>query len=322
MAKFDDGYNCAVKYLRDVLSGRIQPPPPGGGGGDNKNDRRKMIDDPNDPQNKDGKGGKDGKPSISDMKVPELKPMDKKEAEKNRKIVKNGVSDKTRKEANDSNSTSGGFIGQDAGVEIAKAAGYDESYQDKHSVSDLEKEWERTAIEACSKNNNPGLGSAVMDIKKLYMTNIDWKGILKKFIGRALNDRETDQTWGKKKWLAMDELHKKEKPKNNALSDVVFMIDCSGSISDDLLERLLSECFTIVQKKGIEGVTYAYYDDGIRQVDTNVKLKTAGVLPSSVVNKLKTNKKLPAGEVHGRGGNNEAQAMQDLIQMLGRNVKK
>lgn len=313
MTDFDKGYADAVKALKQMLNGGGQPSAsPGAGSGSGTGGG----------QSSNGKGqnqrpaGTDGTP----MQIPQLNDADQRKADKNSASA-GKVSGSARKEAQGASTNAGGFLSQDAGAEIAKAAGYTGDYLDKKSDIQLEQEWKEVAIKACSANNNPGLGSMVTKIKNMYLTTYDWKGALKKYIGRALSHINADQKYGNKKWLAMDEIKKKDKPRADNLSDIVFLIDCSGSVSDDLLRRLVSECYTICYRKEIEKVTYAYYDDGIRQVETNMRLKTAGVIPPEMVSRIKTGSKRakPQADVHGRGGNMEQRTLDDLLKMIGRN---
>ena len=151
------------------------------------------------------------------------------------------------------------------------------------------------------------------------MTSHDWKNDLKKYVGRALSQIDTDTRIGKRKWLAQDEIKKYDTESSNALDNIVFMIDCSGSVSDDLLQHLISECVTICKRKEIQNVTYCYYDDGIRQIETNDLLKTKGILNDAMVSVIKNTKGIPAAKVHGRGGNIEDKTLDDLIKILQKN---
>ena len=298
---YKDGYKAAIEQLKKMLSGEKQ----NSGGNSNM------------PDMKD--------PHGNPMQMPELNESDQKKADKNAKEQNGGsgssgegnsqAEEKYRKEAADASVSPGGMISQEAGAAIAKSEGYDADDCKVENSSSLSSSWKQASIDACSKNNSPGIGHIVSRIKDVYITNHDWKNDLKKYIGRALNDMDMDARYGNKKWLAQGEIKKRELPKDNALSDVIFLIDCSGSVSDKLLQALCSECYTIVKKKGIKDVTYAYYDDGIRQIDSTLNLKNNGVLDSSMVTRIKTNNKKPASEIHGRGGNKEDKTLNELVEI-------
>lgn len=291
------GYDAAIKALKDMLAGKNQ--------------------------NNNGVSGSSGgmktptDPEGNPMQQPELNASDQKKADKKQQ-GQSQASAGARKEAAQAaggGKSMGGFVSQDTGAEIAKSEGYSEEDCKTVSESSLKNEWQDAAIEACSKNNSPGLGYFVTQIQDLYLTKHDWKGELKKYIGRALSRLDTDTKIGKRKWLAQDEIKKYDKPGSGDLSDIIFMIDCSGSISDDLLKRLLCECYTIIQRKGIPKVTYVYYDDGVRQIDTTERLKDADKIPGVIVNKMKGNKRPGANGVHGRGGNEESHALEQILKM-------
>ena len=100
------------------------------------------------------------------------------------------------------------------------------------------------------------------------------------------------------------------------------MIDCSGSVSDKLLQNIISECWTICKRKNISKVTYCYYDDGIRQMETNDTIKSDGILNPAMVSKIRSGSAKPIAAIHGRGGNAEDVAMRELEEMLKKSHKK
>lgn len=313
---FQDGYSAAIQALRDLMNG-TQPQgggssglqmPSGGksggtstgaGGGGSKNMPK----------------GTDGKP----MQSPELNAKDAKQAAKNASGTSE-ASIKSRKEAAENGDSMGGMISQEAGADIAKSEGYSQEDCEVMNANQISNDWQNAVIDACNKNNSPGLGNMVSAFKDYYYTSHDWKSELRNLIGRALSKINMQTKLGKHKWLAQGEIRKYDKPLDNELSDVIFMIDCSGSISDKLLQNLISECYTIVKKKNIQKVTYCYYDDGIRQVDTNDTMRFDGIMNPQMINKLKSNTK-PSSEVHGRGGNDETLTMKNLIEVLEKSHK-
>lgn len=292
--EYKEGYEAAIKALKDMLAGKgNQNGQIGGGAGDSR-------------------------------EMPQLNPQDQKKAEKN---AKNGsgnsqASEKARKEAAQSCGSVGGVISQEAGAEIARSEGYEESDCEVKNSSSISQNWKDATIEACSKDNSPGIGSLVSHFKDYYMTSHDWKGDLKKYMGKALSNIELDTKLGKKKWLAQDEIKKYDKPSENAIDSVIFLIDCSGSVSDKLLQNIISECYTICVRKKISKVTYCYYDDGIRQMETNDTIKSDGIMSPEMVSRIKRGNARPASEIHGRGGNQEDVVMKELEAMLKKSHKK
>ena len=232
------------------------------------------------------------------------------------------ASEKARSAAAQSGTSAGGFVSQEVGAEIARSEGYGDEDCKVETSSQVTQNWKDTVIEACSKNNAPGKGYMVSQFKDYYMTSHDWKGDLKRYMGKALSNVEFDTKLGKKKWLAQDQIKKYDKPSESSIDSVIFLIDCSGSVSDKLLQNIISECYTICKRKKIDKVTYIYYDDGIRQMETNDTVKHNGVLNDAMVSKIKRGNARPKSEIHGRGGNNEEVVMKELEAMLKKSHKR
>lgn len=232
------------------------------------------------------------------------------------------ASEKARNAAAQSGTSAGGFVSQEVGAEIARSEGYGDEDCKVETSSQVTQNWKDATIEACSKNNAPGKGYMVSRFKDYYMTSHDWKGDLKKYMGKALSNIDMDTKLGKKKWLAQDQIKKYDKPSESAIDSVIFLIDCSGSVSDKLLQNIISECYTICKRKKISKVTYIYYDDGIRQMETNDTVKHDGVLNDAMVSKIKRGNAKPKSEIHGRGGNNEEIVMKELEAMLKKSHKR
>ena len=245
-----------------------------------------------------GQGGKSGQPGSSQANA------------------------KHRQEAASAGTPAGGFISQEAGAAIAESEGYTNEDCKIESASKISQDWKDTVIEACSKSNGPGAGNMVSRFKDYYLTSHDWKSDLKKYMGKALSNVELDTKLGKKKWLAQDQIKKYDKPAESSIDSVIFMVDVSGSVSDKLLQNIISECYTICKRKKIEKVTYCYYDDGIRQMETNDTIKTDGILDPNMVSKIKKGNAKPTKEIHGRGGNSEDVAMKELEAMIKKSHKK
>ena len=305
------GYNDAIAALKKMLSGqqssgsgKLQMPSGGSNSGNGSGSS--------------GSGKDNKKGNASKMNTPQLNADDQKKAEKNAKngSGKSQASDGSRKEAAQSCGSVGGFISQEAGAEIAKSEGYDEADCKVVNQSTIQQDWKDATIEACSKNNSPGKGYIVSRFKDYYITSHDWKGELRKYIGRAISAMDFETKLGKKKWLAQGEIKKFDVPTQNLLDSVIFLIDCSGSVSDKLLQNIISECYTICKKKKIEKVTYCYYDDGIRQMETNMTMKSDGILNPEMVKRIKRGNTRPAAEIHGRGGNQEDTVMEEITKMI------
>lgn len=310
---YKQGYKDAIGQLKKMLEGKSSSGQSDTNTPSSSNSGNSSSSSANQNKQQSQNKGSDGQ----SMQTPQLNEKDQKIADRNAKKQEklnqgnSQASDVARDAAAASGTSMGGWVDQDNGVEISKSEGYEGESIKKLSDNELSKVWQEATIEACNNNNNPGLGNIVSKLRKLRLTSHDWKSELKKYIGRALNTLDTHTKYGKRKWLAYDDIKKYDADENETQLDVIFMIDCSSSLSDDLLNRLMDECYTIVKKKGIEDVMYCYYDDGIRQIDYSKKL--SGIGDDIEFNIIK--KGMPSGNIHGRGGNYEQHSLDDLLKI-------
>ena len=218
----------------------------------------------------------------------------------------------------DGQQSAGGMISQDAGADIAKAAGYTGSDVAKESQESVSRKWKDTAIKAASKiwGGKGMFGDIKSKIEDIYLTNHNWKAELRKIIGKAVDDMEkTGVKYGHEKYLQYDEIRRKSMPGQGKIENIIFMIDTSGSISDQQLQRILSECYTILYKNKIDNVTYCFYENGITQIEYTEPLKTDNIVSKSDCTKLKKGGKL-SRTVKGRGCNDEHKAFDDLRALM------
>lgn len=313
------GYNAAIDALRKMLSGKSTASQMSNFSKDSVQQEGGGSSDNGKSKNKNKKGG-----SGEKLNQPKLNKEDQKKADKaaSKGSGKSQGKLESRKEAAQASVSVGGFMSQESAADIARSEGYGDEDCKVESESKLQQDWRDATIEACSKNNGPGSGNIVSRFKDYYITSHDWKGDLKKYVGRALSSVESDTRIGKKKWLAQGEIKKYDVPTNNIIDSVIFLIDCSGSVSDKLLQNIISECWTICKKKKIEKVTYCYYDNGITQMETNMVMKTEGILNPEMVKKIKRGNASPAAEIHGRGGNSEDKVMDEITKIIKKSHKK
>ena len=222
------------------------------------------------------------------------------------------------KEAAASGTPSGGYVSQEEGSRVAKIEGYNDEAEVK-SDTQLESDWRKYVGDAIKHDGGQGATSGKGTIRKflkdLYYTNYDWKNELKRYIGNALSKIDDKVHWGRKKILATTgEIKKFYREGDTALADILFFIDTSGSVGDDLYNRILSECATIVKQKGVKDLTYVYYTDDLDFIDTTSTVKTKGVISQNAVTKIRNAKS--AGNVRGFGGTNYGLARKQIEQMF------
>jgi len=125
----------------------------------------------------------------------------------------------------------------------------DHSRWDKESEEDelADKEWEQYNLDACEMmlikdpNNSRGLipGYALRKFKELRNPKTDWRTLLNNFIQDEVNDYSftpPDKRYDDSDFFLPDYNDLDEKVKN-----VLFMIDTSGSMSDDQITECYSE---------------------------------------------------------------------------------
>ena len=186
-------------------------------------------------------------------------------------ISGNKIDGNTKQEANDTAvcEGGGGWLSQEAGAKLAKQAGYDQEDCKVESATNVTKQWKEAAVKACAHQMGKGMGNIIATFDKLYKTSTDWKKMLRLYVGKALSKIENAEKIGRKKPLATrGELRKFTKPGERDLDKVIFCIDTSGSVSDDLLKILVSECWAIAKKKHIQTAEYVMFDDGVTDAIT------------------------------------------------------
>jgi len=111
-----------------------------------------------------------------------------------------------------------------------------------------------------------GKGMLRRAIARLTEPQVDWKSVLKRFIGKAMSSSE--QYLGSRRHLYKDDYFYGEKNKYEALENAVVAVDTSGSMSVEAIELILSEVKGIITAKKIKNTTIIYFDDGIQDTDT------------------------------------------------------
>lgn len=193
----------------------------------------------------------------------------------------------SRKERSGEVSKMGGsYIDVKTGEQLAKEAGYTDREMGQGSESDVNTRWGKIAREVASQVGiGSGSGRGLLDaIEAIYKPKINWKAEMKKFVGHAIGGLPTDMAWGRKMFIHQDEIRRFDKPSDTNLSNVIFMVDTSGSVGKDKLISLMSESAGMVAAKKIPAITYVSYGYGLAYIDT---IKTKGKLTTDQVKKLK-----------------------------------
>ena len=135
--------------------------------------------------------------------------------------------------------------GQD-GDRIAQQEGYDKNSQSQDSAA---REWENDV----QKSINKAPAGLKEKLQQIFNTNTDWVKILKKIIGRSINNSATRQAYANKNALAsQSRISRTDKDRFDAVDFIMCCIDTSGSLSGKQLHLILSEVYAMaLQKKPI-----------------------------------------------------------------------
>ena len=254
-------------YRRDELIPIIKagaggtPPPPGGS---KKPEEEVEIEPGDDEESQEPQGpkGKDKKDSKGGKGYKDLRSEEEK------------LGKEYEEETQDPGAV-GGVINPEIGRQIAKASGYAED--EMGPIEDPTDTWmvegakmlER-AEKSSPKQAGKGKGSALVSaLYRIHKGNVDWKSLFKRFVATALSP-EVETKIGNKKHLGGEVLRYGEKSKYEALSNIVVLVDVSGSMGSKSLEKILNEINNIIFSKRVNKITIAFFDDGVddRSVQT------------------------------------------------------
>lgn len=173
----------------------------------------------------------------------------------------------------------GGIIPEDLGKKIAKESGYgedemgpDENARDKWNVESgkLMNRLNKTQKSGKGKGN-----SLLTALQKLHKGEVNWKNAFRRYVATALSP-ETYNKLGNKKHLGREYLKYGEKQKSDAIEHIVVLVDVSGSMSQEVLEKILGEINGIIFAKRVNKITVAFFDDGVDEKSVQVIKKHGG----------------------------------------------
>lgn len=228
---------------------------------------------------------------------------------------------KTTQKAAESATASGGWIDQETASEIAQSEGYEGREVRKENNSG--EEFNKAVEDAISKYPKAAgvktITSAREEIARDFKAkkSMSWKQELKKFVGRALGNIPEEEKWGRKRALARGELQKFGVASTGSMSDVLFAVDVSSSVSASDLEKVLQETYDICYTKNIKDVTYIYHTTQVELVETTKNRLEARKLNPNMVKLIKNQKGAAKGKLASGGTNFEC-----VMKFVDENFKK
>jgi predicted metal-dependent peptidase len=169
----------------------------------------------------------------------------------------------------------GQVVNKAKGKKIAEESGAEGKDLDTDYTA---KKWKDLAkdLAARAKGNKnsgqPGSGANKALLKRindLYGGYVQWKQLLKRYIGQALSP-EDEYAWAKKRHLYKDIYIMKDREKADALDRIIIGVDTSGSMGEDTLKEALKEINGILAAKRAQEVSIVYFDTAVNHVE-NIK---------------------------------------------------
>lgn len=272
MTDYEQGYKDAIEQLKKQMQGQ-------GGGGQSQ---------PN-PQNKDSEG--------NPQQTPQLSPDDQKKADQ-----QSGGQNSSRGEGSqgvvqpedcagsfgeDQPDLAGTYTDRKEGKKLAEQEGYEDN---QGGDDNLAKEWKDVSIKNKSKLRGSGAEMAKAKIEAVWNTTTDWKKALRDIVGRSINNEDKRWAFANKNVLvSQDRIARTDKDKYDVVDYMTAFIDSSGSMSDQQLQLVLGEIYSIaLKKKPIKFV--------VVQCDTRIQEIKEYNSPAEIKKDFKT------ASVKGRGG--------------------
>jgi predicted metal-dependent peptidase len=162
----------------------------------------------------------------------------------------------------------GSVMAKSLGEKIAQASGYTPGEYKAGTNND--GTWENNGRKMLKDIENgvgvgSGQGKSLIDVLgRMYKASVDWKKELKRYVADALAP-ETEEYLGKKKYLPSPTfpLRYGERNKYDAIEKIIVAVDTSGSMSSDMLQRIVDEITGIIFAKKVNEIVIIPFDDGI-----------------------------------------------------------
>lgn len=175
----------------------------------------------------------------------------------------------------------GGVISQDQGEKIAEESGYDVQKGEAGPDINAKDKWNVESAKLFdamekSKQYGSGKGKALLTaLSRIHRGEVNWKNLFRRYVATALSP-EVYQRLGNKKHLGKEYFKYGERQKMDALEHIIVLVDVSGSMSQQVLERILGEVNSIIFSKRVKKITVAFFDDGVDEGSVQSITKYSG----------------------------------------------
>jgi len=154
---------------------------------------------------------------------------------------------------------------------------------DKAKAEEVERDWEanvRMAVNV-AKGNNAGQLPGYLErlVKELKAPRVSWRELTRQFIDQS-NTKDYSFKRPNRRYIHSGMIM--PGLVSDALHELVMVIDCSGSISNEMMKSYVSEVAGALDEGTTDKLIVVYADDGVRQVDEYlpgdiVECKTLGM---------------------------------------------
>lgn len=157
----------------------------------------------------------------------------------------------------------GGILTPEQAEELLKEADIDVELPNEEEIIRTA----RTAVESSGiqKSSGSGKGLLAKAVLALVKPQVNWKDLLKRYIGKALTS-DPEYYIGNRRFISGGDYLTGERGSETGLDGCLMAVDTSGSVSNEELAVFLSEMKSLVQQKRIKRTTVIYFDDGIQYI--------------------------------------------------------
>lgn len=290
--QYQKGYDDAVAAIKKAIAEAQQ----GGGGNGSQQQNNNLPMPKNLPQskndNKDGKSGKSGKNQQNQNNQGGQSGQDSQDQQDqqdqqggNGRVSSTDFGNNQQSKKN--NPTTGSVMTKDEGDKIAESEGY---AKEGGNADNIEKEWKDASVKATSKMKGTQFGDLASKINKVFKTSTDWKKSFRKIIGSCISPDDKRQAYANKNILvSQNRIARTDKDKYDALASIICFVDSSGSMTDNMLRKVLSEVYTLALQKKPMKLVIIQCDTRITDIQEYTNIKDL-------------QKQLSTATVKGRGG--------------------
>lgn len=257
---YNNGYNDAINAIKQMMNGGGSEE--GSGSGGFKPDPRLEMPDMQGQSNEQGKGGTgQGEGGTGIVNPEDCKPIE-------------GIGSIPKEP--------GSMCDSKTGDKIAKEEGYDPL---GGSDSAIEKEWKDATMKAKGKLKGTDAGSFISKLDEIYKVSHDWKKELKKIVGMSITPEDKRQAYAHKNTLvSQDRIARTDKDKYDTLDYMMVWVDSSGSMTDEMLRKCLSEVYYVALAKKPIKLVVVQCDTQITDIKeyTNLKQLKTDIIHATV----------------------------------------